>query len=180
MPFKLGTKTIQLDNPFTHNDIQYPANWIRLASEENKEAIGLVWEADPVRADDRYYWDGDINNPKALEDKEESDQDGNPLYVKVLGVVDGEPAMVDSDKRLVTKGLKSNFIAQIKTTAGSILAQTDWMVIRKAERNVDIPTSVATYRASVVAKATELEASISAVTTVEQLIALDLSFPSDK
>ena len=178
MPFKLGTKTIQLDTPFTYNDIQYPANWIRLASEEDKEAIGLVWEADPVRADDRYYWNGDINNPKALEDKEESDQDGNPLYVKVLGVVDGEPAMVDSDKRLVTKGLKSNFIAQIKTTAGTILAQTDWMVIRKAERNVDIPASVATYRASVVAKATELEASISAVTTVEQLIALDLSFPT--
>jgi hypothetical protein len=178
MPFKLGTKTIQLDTPFTHNDIQYPANWIRLASEEDKEAIGLVWEADPVRADDRYYWNGDINNPKALEDKEESDQDGNPLYVKVLGVVDGEPAMVDSDKRLVTKGLKSNFIAQIKTTAGSILAQTDWMVIRKAERNVDIPTSVATYRASVVAKSEELETAISSVTTVEQLIALDLSFPN--
>lgn len=178
MPFKLGTKTIQLDTPFTHNDIQYPANWIRLASEEDKEAIGLVWEADPVRADDRYYWDGDINNPKALEDKEESDQDGNPLYVKVLGVVDGKPAMVDSDKRLVTKGLKSNFIAQIKTTAGTILAQTDWMVIRKAERNVDIPTAVATYRASVVAKSEELETAISAVTTVEQLIALNLSFPN--
>jgi hypothetical protein len=178
MPFKLGTKTIQLDTPFTHNDIQYPANWIRLASEEDKEAIGLVWEADPVRADDRYYWSGDINNPKALEDKEESDENGNPLYVKVLGVVDGEPAMVDSDKRLVTKGLKSNFIAQIKTTAGSILAQTDWMVIRKAERNVDIPTAVATYRASVVAKATELETAIESVTTVEQLIALDLSFPT--
>ena len=179
MPFKLGTKTIQLDTPFTHNDIQYPANWIRLASQEDKSTIGLTWEADAVRADDRYYWGGDINNPKALEDKLEVDQDGNPLYVKVLGTVDGKPAMVDSTERLVTKGLKSNFIAQIKTTAGSILAQTDWMVIRKAERNVDIPSSVATYRASVVAKATELETTISAVTTVEQLIALDLSFPSE-
>ena len=179
MPFKLGTKTIQLDTPFTHNDIQYPANWIRLASEEDKEAIGLVWEADPVRASDVFYWSGDINNPKALEDKLEVDQDGNPMYVKVLGVVDGKPAMVDSTERLVTKGLKSNFISQVKTTAGSILAQTDWMVIRKAERNVDIPASVATYRASVVAKATELEASIAAVTSVEQLIALDMSFPSE-
>jgi len=180
MPFKLGTKTIQLDTPFTHNDIQYPANWIRLASEEDKEAIGLVWEADLVRADDRFYWDGNINNPKALEDKEEVDEDGNPMYVKVLDKTDPQnPVMVDSTERLVTKGLKSNFISQVKTTAGSILAQTDWMVIRKAERNVDIPTSVATYRASVVAKATELEASISAVTTVEQLIALDLSFPSE-
>jgi len=179
MPFKLGTKNIQLDTPFTHNDIQYPANWIRLASEEDKSAIGMTWEADAVRADDRFYWDGNINNPKALEDKEESDQDGNPLYVKVLGVVDGKPAMVDSDKRLVTKGLKSNFISQVKTTAGTILAQTDWMVIRKAERNVDIPSSVATYRASVVAKSEELETAIESVTTVEQLIALDLSFPSE-
>jgi hypothetical protein len=179
MPFKLGTKTIQLDTPFTHNDIQYPNNWIRLASEEDKSAIGMTWEADAVRADDRFYWNGDINNPKALEDREESDQDGNPMYVKVLGTVDGKPAMVDSTERLVTKGLKSNFIAQVKTTAGTILAQTDWMVIRKAERNVDIPTAVATYRASVVTKATELEASITAVTTVEQLIALDLSFPAE-
>jgi hypothetical protein len=180
MPFKLGTKTIQLDTPFTHNDIQYPANWIRLASEEDKSAIGMTWEADAVRADDRFYWDGNINNPKALEDKEEVDEDGNPMFVKVLSTdADGNPVMVDSTERLVTKGLKSNFISQVKTTAGSILAQTDWMVIRKAERNVDIPTSVATYRASVVTKATELEASISAVTTVEQLIALDLSFPSE-
>jgi hypothetical protein len=179
MPFKLGTKTIQLDTPFTHNDIQYPANWIRLASEEDKSAIGLVWEADAVRADDRFYWDGNINNPKALEDKLEVDQDGNPMYVKVLGTVDGKPAMVDSTERLVTKGLKSNFISQIKYTAGTILAQTDWMVIRKAERNVDIPTAVATYRASVVTKASDLEASITAVTTVEQLIALDMSFPRE-
>jgi len=180
MPFKLGTKTIQLDTPFTHNDIQYPANWIRLASEADKSAIGLVWEADAVRADDRFYWNGDINTPKALEDREESDEDGNPMFVKVLDKTDPQnPVMVDSTERLVTKGLKSNFISQVKTAAGSILAQTDWMVIRKAERNVDIPTAVATYRASVVAKSTELEASISAVTTVEQLIALDMSFPSE-
>jgi hypothetical protein len=181
MPFKLGTKTIQLDTPFTHNDIQYPANWIRLASEEDKSDIGMTWEADPVRADDRYYWDGDINNPKALEDKEEVDEDGNPMFVKVLSTdADGNPVMVDSTERLVTKGLKSHLISQVKAAAGSILAQTDWMVIRKAERNVDIPTSVADYRASVVEKAAELEADISAVTTVEQLISLDISLPSDK
>jgi len=178
MPFKLGTKTIQLDTPFTHNDIQYPNNWIRLATEEDKSAIGLVWEADPVRADDRFYWSGDINNPKALEDKLEVDQDGNPMFVKVLGVVDGKPAMVDSAERLVTKGLKSNFISQVKTTAGSILAQTDWMVIRKAERDVDLPTTIANYRASIVTKADQLEAKIKAVKSVEELASLDLSFPS--
>jgi hypothetical protein len=179
MPFKLGTKTIQLDTPFTHNDIQYPANWIRLASQEDKSAIGMTWEADPVRADDRYYWGGDINNPKALDDKEEIDKDGNPAYVKVLSKdSDGNSVMIDSSERLISKGLKSNFIAQIKHTAGSILAQTDWMVIRKAERDVDLPTTIANYRASIVTKADQLEAKIKAVKSVEELASLDLSFPS--
>jgi len=180
MPFKIGDKVIPLDTPFTHNEIQFPNNWIRLATEEEKLAIGLVWEADPVRADDRFYWDGNIANPKALEDKEEVDQDGNPMYVKELDNTDPlNPVMVDSTERLVTKGLKSNFIAQVKQTAGSILAQTDWMVIRKAERDVAIPTVTVAYRASVVAKAEELEASITACTTVEELANLNLSFPQE-
>jgi hypothetical protein len=178
MPFKIGNKVIPLDTPFTTEDgIQRPANWIRLATEEEKSAIGLVWEADvDMNFDNRFYWAKDL--PKALEDKEEVDQDGNPMYVKVLGTVDGKLAMVDSTERLVTKGLKSNFISQVKTTAGTILAQTDWMVIRKAERNIALPTAIANYRASIVSKADNLETAISAVTTVEELIALDLSFPS--
>jgi hypothetical protein len=179
MPYKIGNKTIPLDTPFTTEDgVQRPANWIRLATEEEKSAIGLVWEADvDMNFDNRFYWSKDL--PKALEDKEEVDEDGNPLYVKVLDKTDPEnPVMVDSDKRLITRGLKYQFIAQVKQTAGSILAQTDWMVTRKVERDVAIPAEVVAYRASVVAKADELEASISAVTSVEELASLDLSFPS--
>jgi hypothetical protein len=175
--FLLNGNPLAVDTAFTNDGIQYPANWLRLASAEEKASIGITEVADPVRADDRFYWNGDINLPKALEDKEESDLEGNPLYVKVLGEVDGEPAMVDSTKRLVTKGLKPNFIAQVKNSAGSILAQTDWMVTRKADIGTDIPESVVAYRASVRAKADALEASISAVTTVEELVGLDLSFP---
>jgi hypothetical protein len=179
MPYKIGNKTIPLDTPFENDGIQYPSNWIRLATEEEKSAIGLVWEADiDMNFDPRFYWSKDL--PKALEDKEEVDEDGNPLYVKVLDKTDPEnPVMVDSDKRLVTKGLKSQFIAQVKQTAGSILAQTDWMVTRKADIGTDIPASVVAYRASIRAKADELEASISAVTSVEQLAGLDLSFPQE-
>jgi hypothetical protein len=64
--------------------------------------------------------------------------------------------MVDSDERLVTKGLKSQWIAQVKDTAGKMLAQTDWMVIRKAERAVDVPAETQTYRAAVITEATVL------------------------
>jgi hypothetical protein len=135
---------------------------------------------DEIRPDDRYYWvtanpDGSYTGvPKELEDREESDADGNPLYVKVLGEVDGKPAMVDSTERLITKGLKSNHIAQVKHNTNMTLAQTDWYVIRKAERNIAIPTDVATDRAAIVAWATATEASITAVTTVEELKAINL------
>jgi hypothetical protein len=180
MPYKVNNRVLPLDVAFTLNEIQYPNNFLRLATESEKEALGITWEADPVRASDVFYWNGDINLPKALEDKEEVDENGQPLYVKVLDKTDPEnPVMVDSDKRLVTKGLKSVFIAQVKQTAGSILAQTDWMVTRKADIGTDIPASVVAYRASVRAKADELEASISAVTSVESLASLDLSFPQE-
>ena len=135
---------------------------------------------DEIRPDDLYYWvtqnsDGSFTGtPKALEDREESDADGNPLYVKVLGEVDGQPAMVDSAERLVAKGLKSQWIAKVKHNTNMTLAQTDWYVIRKAERSVDIPADIATYRAAVVAWANSTEASITAVTTVEQLKEINL------
>ncbi len=49
------------------NGTQYPPQWLNVSTEEQKAAIGITWVADAVRADDRFYWDGDVNNPKALE-----------------------------------------------------------------------------------------------------------------
>jgi hypothetical protein len=175
--FLLNNQPLAVDTPFTANEIQYPANWLRLASEAEKSAIGITEVADAVRADDRLYWDGNLANPKALEDVLATKEDGSPLMVQKYNPV--TEAMEDTDKQVVTKGLKSNFIAQVKQTAGSILAQTDWMVTRKADIGTDIPESVIAYRASIRTKADELEASISAVTTVEQLASLDLSFPQE-
>ena len=132
---------------------------------------------------DRYYWVTANENgsytatPKALEDREEVDENGNPMFVRVYD--EATKSMVNTTKRLIAKGLKSIHIEQVKRTANSILAQTDWMVIRKAERNVDIPADTVAYRAAVVSKATELETAISAVTTVEALKELNLSFPNN-
>lgn len=64
--FQIDGKFLPIDTPFEHGDVQYPANWLRLASEEDKKAIGIIETPDPVRADDRYYWNGDIKQPKDL------------------------------------------------------------------------------------------------------------------
>ena len=133
--------------------------------------VGITEVADVTTTyDDRFYWG--VDNPKLLNDREESDEDGNPMYVKVLGTVDGKPAMVDSTERLVTKGLKSNWTAQVKDTANKLLAQTDWMVIRKAERDVAIPTATATYRAGVITECSRLVTAIAGASDVPALIAV--------
>jgi hypothetical protein len=93
-----------------------------------------------------------VNTPKALEDVTETPQGQT------------EPA--------VTKGLKSQWIAQNKASANSLLASTDWMVIRKAERNIDIPADVATERAKIISDCTAKEAAITAATTIDELIAV--------
>ena len=63
--FMLNNAPLALDTPFTHEGIQYPANWLRLTSLEEKEAIGITEVADPARYDDRYYWG--VDNPKDLD-----------------------------------------------------------------------------------------------------------------
>ena len=130
------------------NGTQYPSGWLNQATEEQKAAIGITWVADPTPVDTRFYWD--TNLPKALED--------------VTETVDG--------KEYITKGLKSNFKAQVKDTANKLLAQTDWYVIRKAERSVDIPTDIADKRNAIVTEANRLDSEIDLVDTVEGLIAI--------
>jgi hypothetical protein len=62
--FLLNGKPLPLDTPFKHNDVQYPANWLRLTTLAEKEAIGITEVPDPERYDDRYYWGP--GNPKDL------------------------------------------------------------------------------------------------------------------
>ena len=164
--FQLNNKTIGLDQPFTDEaGTQYPANWLRLATPEQRAAIGITEVAEPEWYDDRFYWG--VNSPKLLNDREESDEQGNPLFVQVY---DAETeSMVNTDKRLVTKGLKSQWSAQIKDTTNKLLAASDWMIIRKAERNVDIPADTVTYRAAVLTECDRLLAAVQGATDVAAL-----------
>jgi len=117
---------------------------------------------DGNREDERFYWVtfgsysvGDtyvtrnyVNTAKALED--------------VTETVEGQP--------ITTKGLKSNYIAQFKQTANSMLAQTDWMVIRKVERSVDIPAETVAKRAAILAECDRLTAAVTAAQDMPSFI----------
>ena len=127
---------------------------------------GAVEVVEGEQKDQRFYWvtfshyevTGSTvtrtytNTPKALEDVTETPEGQT------------EP--------VTTTGLKTQWIAQCKAAAGSALAQTDWCVTRKFERGIDIPASIATERAQIVADCDAKEAAIAACTTVEELIAV--------
>ena len=66
--------------------------------------------------------------------------------------------------------MKSERTARVKEQANEHLAKTDWMVIRKAERDVAIPDATATYRAAVVTECARLETAIAGAADVEALI----------
>lgn len=171
--YYLGSTVLRLNSPFTIGGTQYPSNWLTLSTEADRTALGITWVADPVRADDRFYWNGDATIPKALEDVDAVDENGDPVWVQELDNSDPlNPVMVDTTERLVTRGLKYTWIAQVKDTAGKMLAQTDWMVTRKYERDVDIPADVVTKRAAIVAECTRLETAITAAADMDAFIAV--------
>jgi hypothetical protein len=146
--FLLNGKVIQPGVAFTDaNGIQYPPQWLYQTTLAQKQAIGITEVPDPIPVDNRFYWD--TNLPKEINDTVDINEDGS---------------------NRVNKGLKSQFIDQVKDTANKLLAQTDWTVIRKAERNVDIPADIVAKRAKILDEATRLETAITGVTNVEELI----------
>ena len=146
--FKHNDQIIPLDTPFTIDGTSYPSNWLRLTSLAEKQAVGIEEVADTTtHYDDRFYWG--VDNPKQLEDVTVTPEGGEPY---------------------VQKGMKSNWTAQVKDTANTLLAQTDWMVIRKAERDVAIPTATATYRAAVITECSRLVEAIAGASDVSAFI----------
>lgn len=141
-------KVIRVGRGWTDAEgVKHPATWNRWTDAE-KTAHGLVWDQSlqPVPFDNRFYWSADL--PKAINDVNAVDEDGN--------------AILDEDGvQVVTKGLKSNAIAQTKVTAGSLLAPTDWMVIKAAEvSGYTVPSAVTTYRAAVRTASNTIETAI--------------------
>ena len=139
------------------NGIQHPTSWGRWSDDE-KVAAGLVWVDPPASHDNRFYWDA--NTPKALDDVNAVDEDGN--------------AILDEDGvQVVTLGLKSQWKATIKAQAGGLLAPTDWMVIKASEvADYSVPADILTYRAAVRTASNTIEAAIDAAADHTAFMAL--------
>lgn len=140
----LDGKPLSYDRAFTHDGIQYPANWLRLSSWEEKSAIGITEVPNPPYYDQRFYWG--VDNPKQLEDI--TDEEGN-----------------------TTTGLKTLWVSNTKYSAGTLLAPTDWYIVRESETSVEVPADVLKRRAEIRSFCNEYEEAIEATTTTDELAA---------
>jgi hypothetical protein len=131
---QLNGKTLRYDKAFTTEDgRQFPANWLRLASLAEKQAIGIVEVPDQPQAvwDQRFYWG--VDNPKDLDQ------------------------------------LKELWTAKVKDTAGKMLSETDWYVVRQAEGGTAVPADVLTRRGEIRTLSGEKETAIAACADVPAL-----------
>ena len=65
--------------------------------------------------------------------------------------------------------LKEQWTAQVKQTAGSLLAQTDWYIVRQAENSAGVPADVLARRGEIRAFSNAKEVAIDACVDVDDL-----------
>ena len=126
MAYKLNGNPLAVDVPFTvgtgEDAVNYPANWLRLSTAEEKTAIGITEVADTPIYDSRFYWGN--GTAKELDDKTET--------------VDGV--------EYTTLGVKSVLKQEEKQIAKTLLNNYDWQVVRKAEKGIEMDSAIVTYR----------------------------------
>ena len=161
MAFKLNGELLPVDVAFTvgegENAINYPANWLRLTTLEEKNAIGITEVADPTVYDSRFYW-GD-GTPKTLADENATDKDGN-----LIKNADGT--------QHINYGLKTQLKKEEKQTADYLLSRYDWLIVRKAEKGTAIPAEITTFRDAVRTACNTREAEIDACADTAALVTL--------
>jgi hypothetical protein len=138
--FIFDGKPLSPDVAFTDpaTGVQYPANWLRLSTLEEKEAIGITEQADPPVWDQRFAWG--------------YSEDGQLIWKDHTQLVE-------------------QWVAQTRTTAGTLIQPTDWMVIREQDNGTVVPESVKALREDIRLATGQKNAAIAATTDTAELAA---------
>jgi len=160
------------------NRTQQPGNW-QIWNADYKASMGIVEIVLENPPDSRFYtWsqntDGTINKTaKSLEDYG---------LVRVVDRDTGEtePVLDENGSQKIALGVKSNLKQTVNGQQGSLLLQTDWMYIRKIDKDVEIPAHIQTYRDSVRVQGDAMKAAIDGATTTEEMVALFVTYTNNE
>ena len=153
--FKHHNITITPGKAWASSDgTQHPANWHLWGSKDREKwAVTEIVEDRPP--DSRLYkWSMDSNG-KITSTAKDLDDSGDVL------------------------GVKSTLKNAVKNQQGSLLSQSDWAIIRKADKGTAIPSNIQTWRDAIRAKATEMENAIDGASDTDAVAALFVSTDKD-
>ena len=155
------------------NGIQHPSNW-NIWSADEKAAAGLTEATPETPPDSRLYtWSYQADavtiskTAKSLADVNQVDENGDPV-------------LDENGDQAVTLGVKSVLKNEVKSQQESLLNQTDWAIIRKADKGTAIPSNIQTYRDAIRTKATEMENAIDGASDTDAVAALFLTYTTNE
>ncbi len=160
------TKIINNPKGLVIGDIRYSRNIFSFRwTNEEREAIGIyeVVFDNSNRKDQAYY--NNTNQSFNFADGKVTASYGTATARELEDTVNEDDS--------ITQGLKSQKKANIKQQASSLLAPTDWYVVKAAEvESYSVPEAMTTYRADVRTASNSMESKIDACSTVDELAAL--------
>jgi hypothetical protein len=130
---------------------RHPKTWTRWSDEE-KEAAGISTVVLQPFPDQRLYASSHNDD----------------------GSVASTPRALDGEH-----GVKAALIAEVKQQQASLLAGTDWAIVRKADNGTAIPAAIQSWRDALRSKATEMETAIANAANTDAVAALFLSWDVD-
>lgn len=133
--------------------LQYPRNWITLATDSEKAAIGLIEVTySGSYGDSQYYYNSD----------------SSPVYNADAGTV----VITKSKTARDLTTLKASKTSEIETSTNSGMSSTDWYVTRKSETSAAIPSNVTAYRTACRLVCNSVKTAITNASDLDALIAI--------
>ena len=122
-------RVFKVPTAFKHptTGIQYPRNWLSLASDSEKSDAGFIEVTYSGSYKDGAYY---------------SNSESSPVYDASAGTV----TITKSSTALNLANVKSNKLQSARDLVYSALLPTDWYVVRKSEHNTAIPAKIVAYR----------------------------------
>ena len=160
-----GSITKIFSNPkgFELNGNQYPADIFSKWTKAEKEAIGIYEvETDSTNFKDE-KWYTNTNESYAFGSGKVTRSWGTATakaHADSLFTAQDETDGLGTEGDVKVEGLKTVLIKNLKAQAATILRDTDWYIVRKADAGTAVPSAITTHRAAVRTKAAEMETAI--------------------
>ena len=135
---------IRTPQTITKDGIRYPREIFRTLPKAELAKLGIT-PARVVTPDQRYYNTG----------------------AETLTLVDGETVISYATTEKDVEGLKTQLASKIKQNVGSLLASSDWRVIREADGGTAMTDAWKTYRNEVRAHGNSLESGVEAFASLQ-------------